>query len=421
MANVAIIGGGISGMASAYVLAKNHHVEVFESESYLGGHTHTHRLNRADGDWNIDTGFIVYNDKTYPQLLRLLQALNVQGQKTTMSFSVRDDEHNLEYNGTSLNTLFCQRRNIARPSFLRMIADIFAFNRDCKQLLKEPPNSLSLRDFIGKNRYSRAFSDWYIRPMAAAVWSTGTENILEMPVFFLARFFENHGFLNINDRPQWYSVVGGSWSYATAIQSILGPRIHLNQSLRCVRSKADRVELEWRDGARREFDHVILACHSDSALQLLESPSNLQSEILGSFSWSSNQVLLHTDTSIMPRRKLGWAAWNYHLLGEAGRSGEKAAVTYHMNQLQRLNAREDFLVSLNSKDLVNPARVIKTLSYQHPIFNARATSAQARWAELKESNPRVLFAGAYWFNGFHEDGVCSALRAAQVVDPRCDL
>ena len=421
MANVAIIGGGISGMASAYFLAKRHHVELFEAGSYLGGHTHTHCLKRPDGDWNIDTGFIVYNKKTYPNFLRFLNALQVQGQPTSMSFSVRDDIANVEYNGTSLNSLFCQRRNLARPAFLRMISGIFAFNRDCRQLLLGTPSALSLGAFIEEKRYGREVADWYIKPMAAAVWSTGTENILDMPIFFLARFFENHGFLNIDDRPQWYSILGGSATYANAVQRILGSRVHLNRPVRLIRKKDRKVELEWDDGSRREFDYAIVACHSDAALSMIESPSPREVEILNSFRWSHNEILLHTDTTIMPKRKLGWAAWNYHLSGEAGQSGQKAAVTYHMNCLQRLGAAEDFLVSLNCRDLVNPDLVLKTLHYEHPVFDAQATRAQDRWWELKNADPRLLFAGAYWFNGFHEDGVCSAWRAVQTIDPECSI
>ena len=421
MSKIAVIGGGISGMCSAYLLTDRHEVTLYEAGSYLGGHTQTHLLARTDGDWNVDTGFIVYNNKTYPNFIKLLGRLNVQGRPTTMSFSVRNDAEDVEYNGTSLRTLFAQPRNVLRPAFWRMISGIIAFNKDCKELLKGPPTSMTLGKFIEKSRYGREFCDWYIRPMAAAVWSTGTGSVLDMPIYFLARFFENHGFLNIDDRPQWYTIIGGSSSYANVIATELGHRIRLNTPIVSIERSAKDVVLTDANGDRQTFDQVIVTCHSDAALRMLRVPSSDEQRILGSIRWAKNEVLLHTDESVLPRRKRAWAAWNYRLVADGVENGQDAMLTYHMNILQGHKSRESFLVSLNSADLVQPQKIIKQLTYHHPIFDGPATRAQADWGTISGRQSRTQFAGAYWFNGFHEDGVRSAMRAVEAVDANCHL
>jgi predicted NAD/FAD-binding protein len=425
MAKIAIIGGGISGMCSAYLLSFRHDVTLIESGSYLGGHTHTHCLKRDDGDWNVDTGFIVYNNKTYPGFLRLLGRLGVKGLPTTMSFSVRCEASDLEYNGTSLNSLFAQRRNLLRPSFWRMIRGILRFNEDCKKLLKVSPTDQTLGDFLKSKNYGREFAEWYIRPMAAAVWSTGTAGILDMPIYFLARFFENHGFLNIDDRPQWYTVEGGSKTYADAIQRHLGKRVVLNTPVLSIKRDSDKVIVSTRDGGSTSYDHAIICSHSDDALKMLADPTPDERHVLGSFGWSTNRVTLHTDERILPMRKLAWAAWNYHLPKAEDRDRSKyvtnSVVTYHMNMLQGLKSKESFLVSLNYSDNIDPSKIIKELVYHHPIFNVEATSAQQKWHQVSGTGARTHYAGAYWFNGFHEDGVQSALRAVNAIDPECVL
>ncbi|MCX6124770.1 MAG: FAD-dependent oxidoreductase [Proteobacteria bacterium] len=421
MARVAIIGGGISGMCSAYLLADRHDVALFEAGAYLGGHTHTHSISRPDGNWNVDTGFIVYNNKTYPSFIKLLKRLNIEGQPTTMSFSVRSDTEDVEYNGTSMRTLFAQNRNIVRPAFWRMIRGIIAFNRDCKALLMGPPVTTTLGSFLGSGSYSREFADWYIRPMAAAVWSTGTGSILDMPIYFLARFFENHGFLNIEDRPQWCTVKGGSSSYANAIAKHLGSRVRLNSAIVSVDRSPSEVILNTRAGVKEKFDHVIVACHSDSALKLLSEPTPTEQKILGAIRWSKNKILLHTDESVLPKRRLAWAAWNYYLSGESGTPSNNAVVTYHMNLLQGHKAKESLLVSLNSAHMIRADKILKSITYHHPIFDRSSTQAQAEWNTICGPQSRTQFAGAYWFNGFHEDGVQSALRAVQAIDGECVL
>jgi predicted NAD/FAD-binding protein len=338
-----------------------------------------------------------------------------------MSFSVRCDDEDLEYNGTSINYLFAQRRNLFRPAFLRMIRGIMAFNKDCKDLLTKPAVATTLGEFVKTRGYSREFVDWYIRPMAAAVWSIGTVGILEMPIYFLARFFENHGFLNIEDRPQWYTIEGGSRTYANAVAKLLGSRLRLSTPVSSIERSGQTVTIKTNQGESLVFDQVIIAAHSTAALKMLSDPTPAEQHILGDIWWSQNQVTMHTDESILPKRKLAWAAWNYHLFGSKQTTGKEAAVTYHMNLLQGLNAQESILVSLNCHDMIDPKKVIKTIEYEHPIFDKASTAAQERWHEISGTRSRTQFAGAYWFNGFHEDGVVSALRAARAVDPEVGL
>ncbi len=417
MARVAVIGGGISGMTAAWLLRRQHDVTMFESGDYLGGHTHTHQVPADGSIWNVDTGFIVFNNKTYPNFTKLLNELGVGSRATNMSFSVMSERDDLEYNGTSLNALFAQRRNLVRPMFLRMIKGILDFNAACKVLLKTPATSETLGEFLRRGKFPRELGVFYIKPMAAAVWSSGTKRIDDIPIYFLARFFDNHGFLNVNDRPQWYTVEGGSEAYARQIRAQLGESVRMSSRCDHVSRTDHAVKVRINGREVLEFDHVIMAGHSDEALSALADPTTLELEILGAIKYAPNDVLLHTDMRLMPRRKLAWAAWNYHLFDA---ESDDVAVTYNMNILQGHDCSTQFLVSLNCGRYVDPAKVIKTLRYHHPVFTREAVAAQARHHEIS-GHRGIHYCGAYWFNGFHEDGVVAALRVAKAIDPSVSL
>lgn len=417
MAKIAVVGGGISGMMSAWMLHKNHEVTLFQNQDYLGGHTHTHDFE-ADGKiWPVDSGFIVYNNKTYPNFIRLLERLGVEGRPTTMSFSVMSERDNLEYNGTSINSLFAQRINFVRPKFWRMISGIVAFNAACKKIVSEPPNDETLGAFLKRHGFPAELGLYYIKPMTAAVWSAGTRCVEDMPIHFIARFFENHGFLNINDRPQWYTVKGGSRSYARKIAEALGPSIRMRQTVGGVKRESGRpyVKVDGQDW--QAFDHVIMACHSDEALALLKDPSAAEASVLGDIPYVSNDILIHTDVRMMPKRKLAWAAWNYHLFDA---DSDDVSVTYNMNILQGHTCPTQFMVSLNCKNHVDERKILKKLSYRHPVYTTKTVGAQGRHSEISGING-THFCGAYWANGFHEDGVVSALRVVKAIDPEITL
>ncbi len=409
-----MIGGGISGMTAAWRLREKHEVTLFEAGDYLGGHTHTHQVPADGSVWNVDTGFIVFNHKTYPHFTKLLAGLGVEARPTTMSFSVMSERDDLEYNGTSLNTLFAQRRNLVRPMFLRMIKGILDFNAACKELVQGPASDETLGQFLKRRGFPKELGTFYIKPMAAAVWSSGTNRIEDIPIYFLARFFDNHGFLNVNDRPQWYTVQGGSWAYAKKIRQDLGDRVQMSSVCDQVKPSGDGVSVRVNGRDVHTFDHVIMACHSDEALGALAEPTPLERQLLGAITYAPNDILLHTDIRMMPRRKLAWAAWNYHLFDAAS---DDVAVTYNMNILQGHDCPTQFLVSLNCGRYVDPAKVIKSLRYQHPVFTTEAIAAQARHHEISGVR-KIHYCGAYWANGFHEDGVVSALRVVDAIEMR---
>lgn len=400
-------------MTTAWLLHGRHDVTLFDAQDYLGGHTHTHSLEADGRRWLVDSGFIVFNDKTYPNFRKLLDILEVRSRPTTMSFSVKCEADDLEYNGTSLNALFAQRRNFLRPKFWRMIKGILAFNEECKRLLKFDPTDETLGSFLARLRFPKELATYYIKPMAAAVWSCGTSRVDDMPIHFLARFFENHGFLNIEDRPQWFTVMGGSQTYAQKIASILGPSLRLSSPVIGISRRSSDVVVETRNGKEAGFDQVVLACHSDDALSLLRDPSPLEAEVLGDIPYGRNDVVIHTDTRLMPQRKLAWAAWNYNLFDHVT---DEVAVTYNMNILQGLPCNTQFLVSLNCEKHIDPSKIIKRITYAHPVYTARTVSAQAKHGMISGVN-RTHYCGAYWGNGFHEDGVVSALRVARKIDP----
>jgi uncharacterized protein len=406
--NIAIIGSGIAGNTLASHLHQQHQVTVFEANDYIGGHTHTHQIS-LDGETHlVDTGFIVFNDKTYPEFERMLLAAGVAWRDSEMSFSVRNEVSGLEYNGTTLNSLFAQRRNLLSPAFYRMILDILRFNKQALALLV-PGNEITLGDYLAANRYSAQFVRDYIVPMGAAIWSTDAEQMLQFPARFFVRFFHHHGMLSVNHRPQWRTIKGGSASYLEKITASYRDRIQLNCPVTAVHRDAHGVTLTSAQGQQR-FDYVFFACHSDQALRILGAEATpAEQQILGAIPYQDNSVFLHTDASLMPRRKLAWAAWNYHVTAQAS---DKVQVTYNMNILQGIRSAQPLLVTLNYTQGIGQSKVIKKLHYRHPLFTLAGAQAQLRHAEISGHN-RSGFAGAYWKNGFHEDGVVSALTAIQ--------
>jgi len=403
---IAIIGTGIAGNVVAHHLQHAHDISVFEAGSHVGGHTHTHDVTVGGETHAVDTGFIVFNDWTYPHFIELLTELGVESQPSRMSFSVRVEQSGLEYNGTSLNSLFAQRRNLFRPSFHRMIRDILRFNRESLKLLAGR-EEIALGDHLKNEGYSREFVDHYLVPMGAAIWSTDPSRMLDFPARYFVRFLHNHGMLSVNERPQWRVIRGGSARYVEKLTAPFADRIRLNTPVEYVRRLPDRVIVKASGHEAERFDHVFFACHSDQALALLADASPLEREVLGAIPYQENEVVLHTDTRLLPQRRLAWAAWNYHVPPEPG---EKVALTYNMNILQNLNARETFCVTLNRTGPIDPNRIIKRLNYHHPLYTPAAVAAQARQHEVNGPN-RSYFCGAYWRFGFHEDGVVSALNA----------
>lgn len=402
---IAVIGAGISGMVAAYRLSREHEVTVYESGSHVGGHTHTVDVDYQGKTYAVDTGFIVYNDWTYPNFMALLEELGVAWQSSHMSFSVRCEMSGLEYNGTTLNSLFAQRRNLVRPSFLRMVADILKFNRHAPALLGMSADHMSLGEYLNREGYSRFFIDHYIIPMGAAIWSSRPIDILHFPARFFVEFFANHGFLSVNERPTWRVIRGGSREYVKKLTASYAARIHLNTPVASLQRQPHQVVLRLKNGTVEHFDQVFLACHSDQALRLLADPSQQERDILGAIHYQANEALLHTDTRLMPRRPLAWAAWNYHLPIE---QYERVTVTYNMNILQSLNAPAQFLLTLNRSEDVDARHVLGRYVYDHPVYSVAGVAAQQRRHEINGVR-RTYYCGAYWSYGFHEDGVNSAL------------
>ena len=409
--NIAIIGSGIAGITLAHHLHKHHHITVFESANHIGGHTHTHDIELFGKNYAIDTGFIVFNDRTYPNFIAMLEDAKVPYQPSNMSFSVRDEATGLEYNGTSLNALFAQRRNFLSPRFIGMICDIMRFNKNALTLLNNG-NEISLGDYLAQHHYGDAFIHQYIVPMGSAIWSTDAAQMMQFPARFFVRFFHNHGFLTVNNRPQWRTITGGSARYVEAITKPFVHRIKLNTPVVSVQRFINKVMIKTQHEAAEAFDYVFFACHSDQALAMLSDASDVEAEILGAIPYQENSVYLHHDASLMPKRKLAWAAWNYHIADDAAQNNasSKVKVTYNMNILQNIASPEPLLVTLNHTDMINPAKVIKRLNYMHPVYTVAGAAAQARHADISGHN-RTGYAGAYWRNGFHEDGVVSALEA----------
>ena len=403
--HIAIIGTGIAGNVASYHLNRQHEITVFEANDYIGGHTHTHAITHNGASYQVDTGFIVFNHKTYPNFIKLLAELGVEEQLSTLSFGVKCEKTGLEYMGSTLNSLFAQRRNLLRPSFWKMIIEILRFNKEGRGLVVDDIDDITLGEYLQRGNYSQGFIDYYLIPMAAAVWSADMQIMYQFPARYLLRFFQNHGLLNVNDRPDWYVIKGGSKTYAKALTASFNDKIRLDAPVQSIRRVDDGVFITSRFGEEK-FDAVFIASHSDQALALLADPSETELEVLGAIKYQGNEVLLHTDESVLPTRRRAWAAWNYHLLGG---NQTRVPVTYNMNILQGFDCPQQFCVTLNNSDAIDPSKVLKRMHYQHPVYTPESVAAQARQAEINIG--RTFYCGAYWRYGFHEDGVVSALEA----------
>jgi len=405
---VAIVGAGVSGLTVAHLLHPRHDITVFEAGSYAGGHTNTVRVDLPDETLDVDTGFIVFNDRNYPNFERLLARLGVASQPSTMSFSVSAVDEDFEYAGTPRG-LLAQPGNLTRPAFVRMVGEYVRFNRDARVLLASGDDRTSLGDWLGQLRYSDAFVRRLIVPQASAVWSADTRQMWSLPARFLVTFFHNHGMLSLVGRPRWRTVAGGSARYVEALTAPFTDRLRLRTPVERIERMDDHVLVTPRGGEPERFDEVVLATHADQSLAMLADASAREHEILGAIPYQPNEAVLHTDRSLLPRRRAAWSSWNYHLLDEP--TGP-STVTYHMNTLQRLRSKHELCVTLNRSAAIDPAKVIATIPYAHPVFTGEGWRAQARHVEISGVN-RTHYCGAYWRWGFHEDGVVSAQRVAE--------
>jgi predicted NAD/FAD-binding protein len=417
MKHFAIIGSGISGLTAAYLLSKKHKVTVFEKNGHIGGHTATVDIEKSGKPFAIDTGFIVFNDKTYPNFLALLADIGIGKQATQMSFAVHNCQTGLEYNGHNLNTLFAQRRNIFNPKFWMLVKDILRFNKSCKRLFEDQDyqEGYSLGEFLGDNNFSEFFAEHYILPMGAAIWSSSLTQMETFELRFFVQFFHNHGLLNIADRPQWYVIPNGSRSYLAPLCQPFKDDILLNAKISGVSRNENCAQLQFADGSSQDFDEVILACHSDQALALLNDATENEKKVLSAMPYSTNSVVLHTDKTLLPKRKKAWASWNYQLSSDRSQA---ASVTYNMNILQGIQSEDTFCVTLNQKEAINPGSILREFTYHHPIFSSESIKAQKQ-RSLICGVQHTHFAGAYWHNGFHEDGVRSGVEVAKRFD--CSL
>ncbi|HEY1223464.1 MAG TPA: FAD-dependent oxidoreductase [Acidimicrobiales bacterium] len=406
---IAIVGAGVSGLTAAYVLSNQHDVTLFEREETLGGHAHTVDASGGDADYPVDTGFLVYNDATYPKFISLLERLGVSSKESSMSFSYQDVRRGLQWKGSSLNTIFAQRRNIFRLSFLRMVTDILSFNKTLRGLLESSISpTLTLADVLEQRQWSQEFVDWYLIPMGAAIWSADPLTFAEIPARTFAEFFSRHGLLRVRGRPVWRTIDGGSRSYVTRLEQEIALRgkIHLATPVESIRRSDAGVDIVTEGGVE-SFDHVVIACHSDEALAMLERPSDDERLVLGAIRYQSNDVTLHFDESLLPTTRRARAAWNYRRDDD----DELATLTYDVSALQSIASPRRFLVSLNSDQRIDPAKVLARFRYSHPVLDQLTVLAQQQRHRLNEN--RTSYCGAYFGYGFHEDGVASALEACE--------
>jgi predicted NAD/FAD-binding protein len=410
MKKIAIIGSGVSGLTAAYLISKKHEVHVFEKNDIIGGHTATVDVEYKNEHFALDTGFIVFNNKTYPNFLTLLDELGVGKQETEMSFSVRNCDTGLEYNGHNLDTLFAQRSNLFKPKFWFLIKEILRFNKLCKKSLEGEhfPENYSLGDFLREHSFKRHFTDHYILPMGAAIWSCSLEQMEAFQYKFFVEFFNHHGLLNIADRPQWYVIPKGSRNYLGPLTKPFEHNIHVGADIQSITRENGSVQLLFKDKTL-EFDEVVLACHSDQALALLGDSTSDENNVLTAMPYSENSVVLHTDKNLLPSKPKAWASWNYQL---SPQRDVPASVTYNMNILQGLDTSHTFCVTLNQKEAIAPEKILREFTYHHPAFSVDFVNAQRKRHLICGVN-KTHFAGAYWYNGFHEDGVRSAVEVAE--------
>jgi predicted NAD/FAD-binding protein len=412
---IAIIGTGISGNIAAYKLRDRFDITVYEAANYIGGHTNTVDVEEAGQLLAIDTGFIVFNDRTYPKFKKVLEEIEQPSQDSEMTFSVHSADGALEYNGSSLNGLFAQRRNLFRPSFHSMVRDILRFNREALLDVGTLRRPVTLGEYLEARNYGSGFARHYLVPMAAAIWSAEPVSVLDIPAEFLIRFFQNHGLLQLENRPKWRVIQGGSREYVKRLVQPHRDRIRLNSSVQSIRRFSDSVEITTAEGGRESYDYVFIASHSDQALRMLADPSEVEKSVLGSIGYQDNEAVLHTDEAVLPRRRRAWAAWNYFVPRDNGRH---VAVSYNMNILQDLDASQTYVVTLNDDSRIEPDKIIRRIQYQHPVYTRETVRAQARHAEINAD--RTFYCGAYWRNGFHEDGVVSALNAIGHFEERLE-
>lgn len=399
-------------MTGGYYLHRDHDITVFEANDYIGGHTATVDVNVNNKNFAVDTGFIVYNDRTYPNFIKMMNEIGVTGTETQMSFSVSNESNGLEYNGHTLSTLFAQKRNLLNPRFYGFIYEILRFNKLAKASVTHPESmDLSLGDFLLQHNFSDYFSENYILPMGAAIWSSTLADMRGFPLTFFLNFFLNHGLLDISNRPQWYVVNGGSRAYIDPLTKGFKDKIRLNCSVFGVERRREGVLIDSTKGMEH-FDAVVFACHSDQALNLLKDPTPKESELLSQMTYQANEVTLHTDSKLLPNSRAAWASWNYLMSGNASKIGVMPSLTYNMNILQHIDCEETFCVSLNSNDKIDPKRILKTFTYHHPVFTQESHLAQKQKSDI-DGRHSTWYCGAYWYNGFHEDGVRSALDVVE--------
>ncbi|HSD17882.1 MAG TPA: FAD-dependent oxidoreductase [Thermomonas sp.] len=407
---IAVIGSGIGGLSAAWLLSRRHEVVLYEANDYLGGHTDTHRVEVDGRTLEVDTGFIVHNPTNYPLLTRLFAELAVASQPTTMGFSVQDARSGLEYNATSLDALFCQRRNLASPRFWGMLRDLVRFYREAPVLLELDGPGPTLGEYLDAHGHGSAFRDQHLVPMASALWSSPTSGVLGFPAKYLVQFMANHHMLQLAGRPQWRVVRGGSRRYVEAMAARWDVQVRLSAPVRHITRDADGASVRCDAGSER-FDQVVLACHGDQALALLGDASDAEREILGAIAYQPNDTVLHTDAALLPRDRKAWAAWNAHLPADPAKA---CTVSYCMHLLQGLPGDTPLVVTLNRTDAIDPARILRRRSYRHPVYNHASVAAQARRHEVQGVN-RTWFAGAYWGWGFHEDGMRSGVDVARAL------
>jgi len=417
MKKIAVIGSGISGLTCAHYLQNDFDVTVFEKNDYVGGHTATKTVSVAEGEFDIDTGFIVFNDWTYPNFIRLLNSLGVDSLATDMGFSVSCENSGLEYSGTSLATMFAQKKNWFSLKHWRFIKDIVKFNKISKERLEqgELPEDLTLGEYVKELNMSQRFVEQYIIPMGAAIWSSGLAKMYEFPALYFIRFFKNHGLLNIEDRPQWSVIRNGSKSYVNALLEQSSFTVRCTSKIQSVIPAEDNMSNNWLirldNGEECEYEHVIFACHSDEAMALLPEQKSDARDILSKISYSNNEVVLHTDQSLLPTLRTTWSSWNYKI-----RSGqtETATLSYSMNILQRLNCQTQFIVTLNDTNSIAEEKILGQYQYAHPVYDKGTLEAQAQRNTINGKD-NLWFCGAYWYAGFHEDGVRSGLDVVKAL------
>lgn len=415
---VCIIGSGISGLTCCHLLAPEYDIELIEAGSYIGGHTNTEDVKRPDGNYRINTGFIVFNKENYPNFLKLINRLGVEYQTAPMSFSVKCGRTGLEYGFATMNAVFAQRRNIFSPKFLRMLREISGFRKEFSGLLSDPASGkMSVGDYLSSRGYSNMFIEQFIFPFAAAIWSADYDKINKFPLRTFVQFFKNHGFLAETELLQWYTVRNGSASYVPELTRPFSDRIRLNTKVTSIRRTGNKIEVSDGRSFKAAYDRVIIAAHSDQALKMIDNPTKAEREVLGAIAYQPNDVVLHYDRKLLPEHKQTWSSWNY-FVPPAG--DDRCTVTYDMNILQSIRSKDEFLVTLNQSDGIDREKIIKSFVYDHPVYTLEAVAAQKRFNEINGTD-RLYFAGAYWGYGFHEDGVNSALKACAAINPSLEL